>query len=339
MEEEGERMKCLVTGSTGYVGGRLIPRLLAADHQVRAMARDPRDLDALPWVGQVDVVAADLSDPRFLEHAFAGVDVVFYLVHSMGSSINFSSAEAESARHTVTAARRANVSRLIYLGGLHPRTRELSRHLRSRSDVGDTLIGSGIETMILQAGVVIGAGSASFEMIRLLATALPVLPVPPWTRHLVQPIAIDDVLHYLLGAATVDLPGSRSWDIGGPNVLRYQDMLSDFAEEAGLPRRRFIPVPFITPALSARGIAFLTPMPADLIRPLVESLRHDAVMKDRDIDNVIGPPPHGLSTYRGSIQQALRHPPTTHHLDTPSADSDAAALLSTDPIWAHHGRN
>ncbi|WP_368834167.1 NAD(P)H-binding protein [Mycobacterium intracellulare] len=219
MEEEGERMKCLVTGSTGYVGGRLIPRLLAADHQVRAMARDPRDLDALPWVGQVDVVAADLSDPRFLEHAFAGVDVVFYLVHSMGSSINFSSAEAESARHTVTAARRANVSRLIYLGGLHPRTRELSRHLRSRSDVGDTLIGSGIETMILQAGVVIGAGSASFEMIRLLATALPVLPVPPWTRHLVQPIAIDDVLHYLLGAATVDLPGSRSWDIGGPNVL------------------------------------------------------------------------------------------------------------------------
>lgn len=116
-------------------------------------------------------------------------------------------------------------------------------------------------------------------------------------------------------------------------------MLSDFAEEAGLPRRRFIPVPFITPALSARGIAFLTPMPADLIRPLVESLRHDAVMKDRDIDNVIGPPPHGLSTYRGSIQQALRHPPTTHHLDTPSADSDAAALLSTDPIWAHHGRN
>jgi uncharacterized protein YbjT (DUF2867 family) len=155
--------------------------------------------------------------------------------------------------------------------------------------------------------------------------------VPTWTRHLVQPIAIDDVLHYLLGAATADLPRSRSWDIGGPNVLRYQDMLGDFAEEAGLPRRRFIPVPFVTPALSARGIAFLTPMSADLIRPLVESLRHDAIMKDRDVDTVISPPPDGLTTYRGSVRRALREPAA-------DADSGAAALQSTDPSWAHHGR-
>lgn len=283
-------MKCLVTGATGYVGGRLIPRLLAAGHRVRAMARNPRDIDAQPWAGQVDVVAADLTDPPSLEPAFAGIDVVFYLVHSMGSSTNFSSAEAESAQNTVTAARRSGVSRLVYLGGLHPRTGELSPHLQSRADVGRTLIESGITTVILQAGVVIGAGSASFEMIRLLATALPVLPVPTWTRHLVQPIAINDVLHYLVEAATTDVPCSRSWDIGGPNVLRYQDMLGDFATEAGLPRRRFVPVPFVTPALSTRGITFLTPMPADLVRPLVESLRHDAVMKDRDIDIVIGPP-------------------------------------------------
>jgi uncharacterized protein YbjT (DUF2867 family) len=330
-------VKCLVTGSTGYVGGRLIPRLLAAGHQVRAMARDPRDLAQLPWVSQVDVVAADLGDPASLAPAFADIDVVFYLVHSMGSSTNFSSAEAESAQHTVSAARQANVSRLVYLGGLHPRTGELSQHLESRTAVGDTLIDSGIDTVILQAGVVIGAGSASFEMIRLLATALPILPVPTWTRHLVQPIAIDDVLHYLVGAVTADIPKSRSWDIGGPNVLRYQDMLGDFAEEAGLPRRRFIPVPFVSPALSARGIAFLTPMPADLVRPLVESLRHDAVMKDRDIDTVIAPPSHGLRTYRSSIRNALASAPSNHS-DRP-ADSDAAALLSTDPTWAHHGRN
>lgn len=324
-------MRCLVTGATGYVGGRLIPWLLAAGHEVRAMARDPEALRDMDWVDDVDVVAADLTDPDSLAPAFDGIDVAYYLVHSMGSATNFGSTEAESARNTAAAAQRANVRRLVYLGGLHPRTGELSEHLESRTAVGDTLIDSGIETMILQAGVVIGAGSASFEMIRLLATALPVLPVPTWTRHLVQPIAIDDVLHYLLGAATADLPRSRSWDIGGPNVLRYQDMLGDFAEEAGLPRRRFIPVPFVTPALSARGIAFMTPMSADLIRPLVESLRHDAIMKDRDVDTVISPPPHGLTTYRGSVRRALRDPAA-------DADSDAAALQGTDPSWAHHGR-
>lgn len=154
------------------------------------------------------------------------------------------------------------------------------------------------------------------------------LPVPTWTNHLVQPIGVDDVLHYLIAAATADLPGSRCWDIGGPNVLRYRDMLGDFAEEAGLPRRRFIPIPFITASLSTRGIAFLTPMPADLVRPLVESLRHDAVMKDRDIDTIIGPPPLGLSTYRNSIQQALRQPPA---IDDNSVTADASALLTTDP--------
>ena len=327
-------LNCLVTGATGYVGGRLIPRLLAGGHRVRAMARDPHDLQQMPWVDDVEVVAADLTDPDSLAAAFTGIDVVYYLVHSMGSSPDFSSAEAESAHHTVAAARQAEVGRLVYLGGLHPRTGELSTHLESRTAVGEVLIDSGIDTVVLQAGVVIGAGSASYEMIRLLTVALPVLPVPTWTNHLVQPIAVDDVLYYLVAAATADLPGSRSWDVGGPNVLRYRDMLGDYAEEAGLTRRRFIPVPFVTPSLSTRGIAFLTPMPADLVRPLVESLRHDAVMKDRDIDTIIAPPPNGLSTYRGSIRQALRQPPTTG--DT--SGSDAATLQTTDPAWAHHGR-
>ena len=332
-------LTCLVTGATGYVGGRLIPRLVAAGHRVRAMARHPSDLRQMPWIDDVEVVAADLTDPDTLTAAFAGIDVVYYLVHSMGSSPDFSSTEADSATHTVTAARQADVGRFVYLGGLHPRTGELSPHLRSRTTVGDTLIDSGIDAVVLQAGVVIGAGSASFEMIRLLTVALPLLPVPTWTRHLVQPIAIEDVLHYLVGAATADLPCSRGWDIGGPNVLRYHDMLGDFAEEAGLSRRRFVPVPFITPALSTRGIAFLTPMPIDLVRPLVESLRHDAVMKDRDIDTVISPPPHGLRTYRSSIQRALRHPSPTHRPDVPSGDLGAAALLATDPTWAHRGRS
>ncbi|MEU0495884.1 NAD(P)H-binding protein [Mycobacterium sp. NPDC006124] len=326
-----------MTGATGYIGGRLIPRLLEAGHRVRAMARDPHDLQKMSWVDDVEVVTADLTDPDSLAKAFTGIDVVYYLVHSMGSSTDFSSAEAESANHTVTAARRADVGRFVYLGGLHPRTGELSAHLKSRTTVGDTLIDSGIETVVLQAGVVIGAGSASYEMIRLLTVALPVLPVPTWTNHLVQPIAVDDVLHYLVASATADLPGSRTWDVGGPNVLRYRDMLGDFAEEAGLSRRRFVPVPLVTPSLSTRGIAFLTPMSPDLVRPLVESLRHDAVMKDRDIDTIIAPPPRGLSTYRTSIRRALRQPGTTDD-GALAARPDAATLLTTDPSWAHHGR-
>lgn len=329
------QLNCLVTGSTGYVGGRLVPRLLAAGHRVRAMARNRAQVNKMPWADDAEVVEADLTDPDSLATAFAGIDVVYYLVHSMGSSPNFSSAESESATHTVAAAREAGVSRLVYLGGLHPRTGELSPHLQSRTAVGETLLSSGITTVVLQAGVIIGAGSASYEMIRLLTTALPVLPVPTWTRHLIQPIAIDDALYYLVAAANAEVPVSRCWDIGGPNVLRYKDMLRDFAEEAGLPRRRLITLPLISPALSTWGIAFLTPMSADLVRPLVESLRHDAVMKDRDIDTVIAPPPGALRTYRNSIQQALRPPLTTYDLHNPPS---AAVPLDTDPDWSRHGR-
>ncbi|BBY28186.1 NAD(P)H-binding protein [Mycolicibacterium sediminis] len=327
------RLTCLVTGSTGYVGGRLIPRLLAAGHRVKAMARDPRDLDSVPWRDDVDVVRADLADPESLDAACAGVDVLYYLVHSMGTSSDFESEEADSATNTVEAARRAGVRRVVYLGGLHPSGGHLSKHLESRSSVGDTLLASGIETVALQAGVVIGAGSASFEMIRHLVEVSPVLPVPRWSRHLVQPIAVDDVLHYLTEAATASVPTSRTWDIGGPNVLRYADVLREFGDVAGLPPRRIVPVPGLTPAIVSWGIALLTPMPAGLVRPLVASLKSDSVMGDRDVDTVIAPPAKGLTTYRNAVARALEQPYSDDSGVQPT-DPSAAELMPSDPEWA-----
>ena len=328
-----EPLTCLVTGSTGYVGGRLIPRLLSAGHRVRAMARNPDDLASTPWVDDVEVVGADLADPESLVAACAGVDVVFYLVHSMGTSSDFEAEEAKSADNAVSAARAAGVRRIVYLGGLHPSGERLSEHLKSRSTVGDTLLESGIETVALQAGVVIGAGSASFEMIRHLVQALRVLPVPRWSRHLVQPIAVDDVLHYLVEAASAAVPESRTWDVGGPNVLRYEDVLREFADVAGLPARRIVTIPLLPPALVGRGIAILTPMPAGLVGPLVESLKSDSVMSDRDVDTIIPPPAGGLTTYRDAVARALEQPQSVS-TDVESTEPSSAVVLPTDPDWA-----
>lgn len=328
-----EPLTCLVTGSTGYVGGRLIPRLLSAGHRVRAMARNPDDLASTPWVDDVEVVGADLADPESLVAACEGVDVLFYLVHSMGTSSDFEAEEAKSADNAVTAARAAGVRRIVYLGGLHPSGERLSEHLESRSTVGDTLLESGIETVALQAGVVIGAGSASFEMIRHLVQALRVLPVPRWSRHLVQPIAVDDVLHYLVEAASAAVPASRTWDVGGPNVLRYEDVLREFADVAGLPTRRIVTIPLLPPALVGRGIALLTPMPAGLVGPLVESLKSDSVMSDRDVDTIIPPPAGGLTTYRDAVARALEQP-QSEPTGVQDTEPSSAAVLPTDPDWA-----
>jgi uncharacterized protein YbjT (DUF2867 family) len=203
-------MRCLVTGATGYVGGRLVPRLLAAGYDVRAMARTPAKLADVPWGDAAEVVRGDLGDPDSLAAAFDGVDILYYLVHSMGTSKDFAAEERRSAINVVEAANRAGVSRLVYLGGLHPSGVHLSPHLRSRTAVGDTLLSSGIETIVLQAGVIIGSGSASFEMIRHLTDRLPAMTTPKWVHNKIQPIAVGDVLHYLVEAASTEVPWSRA---------------------------------------------------------------------------------------------------------------------------------
>ena len=226
------QMRCLVTGATGYIGGRLVPVLLDARHAVRAMARTPDKLADAPWRDRAEVVRGDLSDADSLTAAFDGVDVVYYLVHSMGTSKDFVAEEERSARNVVTAAKKAGVRRMVYLSGLHPEGVALSRHLASRTAVGDILIESGIETVVLQAGIVVGSGSASFEMIRHLTDRLPVMTTPKWVHNKIQPIAIGDVLHYLAEAADADVPESRTWDVGGPDVHGVRRC------DAGLRRRR-----------------------------------------------------------------------------------------------------
>ena len=310
-------VRCLVTGATGYIGGRLAPRLLDRGLAVRAMARNLDKLDRLPWRDRAEVARGDLRDPDSLTTAFDGIDVVYYLVHSMGTSSDFVAEEARSARNVVAAARRSGVKRLVYLSGLHPPDADLSPHLRSRTAVGDILLESGIESVVLQAGIVIGSGSASFEMIRHLTNRLPAMTTPKWVHNKIQPIAVDDVLHYLIEAATARVPASRTWDIGGPDVLEYGEAMQVYAEAAGLRRRLIVVLPWLTPTIASWWVGLVTPIPGALARPLVESLECDAVMANHDIDAVIAPPAGGLTGYRDAVAHALRSGP-----------------LPSDPEWA-----
>jgi uncharacterized protein YbjT (DUF2867 family) len=300
------QIRCLVTGATGYIGGLLVTRLLEAGLEVRAMARNPDKLADVDWRDDVEVVRGDLTKPESLTQAFDGADVVYYLVHSMGTSKDFVAEENRSARNVVEAARRAGVRRLVYLSGLHPEGTPLSRHLASRTEVGEILVDSGIETVVLQAGIVIGSGSASFEMIRHLTDRLPAMTTPKWVRNKIQPISIDDVLHYLAGAATAQVPTSRTWDIGGPDLMEYGDAMQVYADVAGLRRRLIVVLPFLTPSIASWWVGLVTPIPSGLARPLVESLECDAVMLNHDVDAVIAPPEGGLTGYRDAVVQALR---------------------------------
>ena len=329
------RVSCLVTGATGYVGVRLVPRLLDEGHQVRALARDPAKLADVPWRERAEVARGDLADVESLIAAFDGMDVVYYLVHSMGTSKDFGAEEASAVRNVVTAARRSGVRRVVYLSGLHPENRKLSPHLESRKAVGEALIESGIETVVLQAGVVIGSGSASFEMIRHLTDRLPVMTTPKWVHNKIQPIAVNDVLHYLVAAATAPVQSSRTWDIGGPDALEYGDMMRVYAELAGLSKRYLVVLPFLTPAIASLWVGTVTPIPTGLARPLIESLECDAVMRNSDIDSIIEPPAGGLTSYRDAVGLALdRAAPRPPVTSWATMESKPAELLPSDPDWA-----
>lgn len=329
-------MRCVVTGATGYVGGRLVPRLLEEGHDVRAAARTPSKLSAVPWRDDAEVVRADLNDPESLTTTFDGADVVYYLVHSMGSAKDFGAEEERAAHNVVAAAQRAGVRRLVYLSGLHPADADLSPHLRSRTKVGEILLASGIETVVLQAGVIIGSGSASFEMIRHLTDVLPVMTTPKWVHNRIQPIAVRDVLHYLVEAATAEVGESRTWDVGGPDVLEYGEMMQTYADVAGLHRRTIIVLPMLTPAIASWWVGLVTPIPSGLARPLVESLHCDAVMANDDVAAVISPPPDGLIGYRESVSLALREladgpvgaPWSAQPSETTPADPDWAGAVN-----------
>jgi uncharacterized protein YbjT (DUF2867 family) len=330
-------MRCLVTGATGYVGGRLAPELLTAGHEVRVMARSPQKLAGRSWHDTVEIVEADAHDAEAVSRALEGVDVAYYLLHSIGSGPDFAETERHTAETFATAARERAVERIVYLGGLDPEGEELSEHLRSRAEVGRVLLDSGVPTAVLQASIVIGSGSASFEMLRYLTERLPVMVTPRWVHSRTQPIAIRDVLRYLVGAATLPDDVNRAFDIGGPDVLTYREMMLRFAEVAGLPRRRILPVPVLSPSLSSLWVGLVTPVPSSLARPLVESLRNSAVASEHDIADYVPDPPGGLIGYDHAVELALSK---VQSLDVPTTWSSASTSgapsepLPTDPDWA-----
>jgi uncharacterized protein YbjT (DUF2867 family) len=297
-------MKVLVTGATGYVGGRLVPKLLEEGYAVRVLAREPRRLEGVPWHDAVDIMQGDLQERSDVARAVEGIDVLYYLVHSMSSAGNFEEVERTVATLVAEEAAAAKVSRIVYLGGLHPEGK-LSRHLGSRKEVGEILLASGVPTIALQAGVIIGSGSASFEMIRHLTEILPAMPAPKWVRNRIQPIAIRDVLHYLVKSAALRPDINRAFDIGGPDVFRYYELMNGYAQEAGLKERVILALPVLTPWLASQWVNLVTPIPRSLAVPIIESLLHDAVMKNHDIDGVIPPPAEGLTGYRRSVELAL----------------------------------
>ena len=330
--------RILVTGATGYIGGRVVPRLLERGHTVRVLARSPQKLRDVPWAGSVEIVAGDLGDPAAVTRALEGVDVVYYLVHSMRARGDFEGEESAAARTVAEGADAAGVRRIVYLGALHPEG-TLSRHLRSRVAVGRILLASQVPTVVLQAGVVIGSGSASFEMIRHLTEVLPYMPAPRWVRNRIQPIAVRDVLHYLLAAAELPPEVSRSFDIGGPDILRYGQMMNGYALEAGLPQRPIAALPVFTPWLASQWVNLVTPIPRSLAVPIIESLQYDCVVREHDIDAVIPPPPGGLTGYRASVRLALgrmREGTVETSWSNSSVVGAPGDPLPSDPEWAGH---
>lgn len=342
MDTPDTRKLVLVTGATGYIGGRLAPRLLEAGYRVRVLARNPDRLRDVPWAGDVEIVRGDLLEADSLVAAFADVDIAYYLVHSMTGSHGknaFEDSERRSAENVARVAKAAGVSRLVYLGGLHPDDATLSRHLRSRTEVGEILLASGVPTAVLQAGVVIGSGSASFEMVRHLTEVLPYMPAPRWVRNKIQPIAVRDVMHYLIGSAELPDDVNRTFDIGGPDVLRYGQMMNGYAVEAGLPQRPIAPLPVLTPRLASHWVNLVTPIPRSLAMPLVESLQHECVVREHDIDAYIPAPEGGLTGYRRAVRLALTKVKDgaveTSWQDASVADAPSDPLPS-DPDWSGH---
>ena len=333
-------LRCLVTGATGYVGGRLVPELLAEGHRVRCVARTPEKLRDHPWAGDVEVVGGDVTDAASMATALRDVDVAYYLVHALGTGDRFEQTDRKAARIFGEQARAAGVRRIVYLGGLTPAgvpEGDLSPHLRSRSEVARILLDSGVPTTVLRAAVVIGSGSASFEMLRYLTERLPVMVTPSWVRTRIQPVAVRDVLRALVGSARMPADVSRAFDIGGPDVLTYREMMTRYAAVAGLPRRLILPVPVLTPGLSSHWVGLVTPVPASIARPLTESLRHEVVCHEHDIARYVPDlPGHPLGfdeAVRLALQRVREAKVTTRwsSASVPGAPSDP---LPTDPDWA-----
>lgn len=319
-----------VLGATGYVGGRLVPRLLQSGFRVRCLVRSPGKLQQQPWKDDVEVVRGDATSREDVQAAFADGDGVFHLIHQMGSANDFAAADRQAALNVVFVANATGVKRIVYLGGLGEVDEDSSRHLASREEVADILTSGPVPVTVLRAAVVIGSGSASFEMLRHLTEKLPVMTCPQWVDTRVQPIAIRDVVRYLIAAMDLQDEESHDIDIGGPDVLTYREMMQRFAKVSGLTRRLIVTVPVLTPSLSSHWVNLVTPVPFGLARPLVESLTIDVVVRDdheqgKDLD------PEPCLPYDDAVRLALERVADSA-VETSWRDADLAGRSPADPF-------
>ena len=290
----------LLTGATGYIGGRLLTLLEQQGHQVRCLSRRVESLQGRV-AERTQAVAGDLLDPSSLVDPLSGVETAYYFVHSLGTGRDFEIEDRRAARNFAAAARSAGVRRIIYLGGLGDAGHELSPHLRSRQETGDILRESGAEVIEFRASIVIGSGSLSFEIIRALTERLPIMICPKWVRVLAQPIAIEDLLAYLLQALDLPEGPSRIYEIGGPDRVSYGEIMQEYARQRGL-RRWMIPVPLLTPRLSSLWLGLVTPIYARVGRKLVESLRNPTLVSSSEAETTFSVRPRGI---REAIARAL----------------------------------
>ena len=327
----------LVTGATGYVGGRLVDSLLSNNLPVRVFIRDKSKIKDQPWASHVDAAIGNANDFGSLKSALQGIHTAFYLLHSLNMGKKFDEIEQQMAANFALAASDAGVKQIVYLGGI-ANDKKASQHLASRAQVGTELAATGVPTMELRAGIIIGAGSASFEMVRHLTHRLPIMTTPKWISNLTHPIGIRDVLWYLVKSAQLENPVSGVFDIGGPDVLKYSEMMQIFAQVSGLRRRIIIRVPVLTPRLASLWIGLVTPLPSALARPLVHSLISEVVADpSKSIDGVIPKPPQGLMGVEQAMELALARV-NENKVKTRWSDATLPAhpwqKAQSDPSWA-----
>jgi len=310
------RSLVLLTGASGYIGGRLLKALESAGWPVRCLARRPEYLRSRVS-SSTEVLQADCLDRNSLTPAMAGVHTAYYFVHSMGSPGKFEEEDRQAAQNFADAAREQGIRRIVYLGGLGTHDQTLSAHLRSRHEVADILRSSGVPTIEFRASIVIGSGSVSFEMIRALVQRLPVMICPRWVAVKAQPIAVEDVIAYLVEVLALPVDRSAVFEIGGPDQVSYGDIMREYARQCGL-RRWMIPVPILTPRLSSLWLGLITPIYARIGRKLVDSMRNPTLVCDTSALTAFDIKPKGL---REAIERALRH-----------EDQEFAATLWSDPL-------
>lgn len=326
-----------MTGASGYVGGRLVRALLDDQRLVRVFVRNKGKIQGQPWSTDVEVIEGNANSVEDLNRAMQGIHTAYYLLHSINLGPDFDQIEARMARDFATAAKAQGVQQIVYLGGI-ANDKKTSKHLTSRARTGEQLATQGVAVMELRAGIVIGSGSASFEMLRHLTHRLPVMTTPKWVMNRTQPISIRDVLWYLRKSADLKSPVNRVFDIGGPEVLTYADMMQKFAKIAGLPKRWIIKVPVLTPELSSLWIGLVTPVPTALARPLVGSLISEVVADpEKSIDAFIPPPVEGLLSVESSIRLALGKI-LDHTVETRWSDAGIVTApwqkAQGDPAWS-----